>query len=724
MTKTRSTREKRTGRPRPTDAAKGREGASQVPAPTAQRFSCSSPLTLALLLGLLAFAVRALYLIESGENPFRIHLDLDPRNYHEWALTILRGEAFGTGPFLQAPLYPYFLALCYLILGVDLIAPLWVQAVLAAGTVTLAALIAHRYWGRRGLLATGLVMALYKPAIFYTGVLLVPVLATALAATALFWAPRRRLLAGLATGLAGLAHPTILPGTALVAFVMAGTPRAHSSGAPPLRAREAVSFRWPDRRAVASLLVGIVLGIAPATVYNLVRTGDWVPISANTGINLYIGNGPEANGFYRAPFGMRGEVDPCGIAEAGRLAGEPLDAVEANRFWVDAAIEAAGQQPGRVAGLVAMKFWAALGAFEVPQIESFDFEKRFSLLLRLPFLPGWIALLLLSAAALAVRPRDRLLWALLGGVLLTAAVMAIFFVTGRFRLPAHLFLALASGGAVAAILSGLTAAERGRAAAVVILTGVAFVPNWAGIQKDATFAQYHYRLGVIAEREDRDQDALEQYRASLAIDPNVARANINLGVLTARRGDLEQARRLLERGTRLDPRSARALLALGQIEEVEGDLGAAAGFYRQAWSVDSTFVRALESWMAAEYRMGDLERTRALALDLLGRVGEDPMGARARFVLHRLNERATHGLPLAPSPARAQADLLLAAGKPGEAAGAYQAAAQQAPGDPVPALELARLLTVTGREEEAARWIEQYRARGGPAELLPTPASP
>ncbi len=724
MTKTSSTREKRKGRPRPRDTGKGLEGASNPAAPHTRRFSWTSPITLALLLGLLAFVVRAIYLVESGENPFRIHLDLDPRNYHEWALTILRGEAFGTGPFLQAPLYPYFLALCYLVLGPGLIAPLWVQAVLAAGTVALAALIAHRYWGRRGLLATGLLMALYKPAIFYTGVLLVPVLATALAATALFLAPRRRFLAGLATGLAGLAHPTILPGTALVAFVMAGTSSAHASESRPPYAGAGFAFRWPGRRATAALLVGIALGIAPATVYNLVRTGHWVPISANTGINLYIGNGPEANGFYRSPFGMRGEVDPCGIAEAGRLTGEPLDAVEANRFWVDAAIEAAGQEPARVAGLVAMKFWAALGAFEVPQIESFDFEKRFSVLLQLPFLPGWIALLLLSAAALAVRPRDRLLWALLGGVILTALVMAAFFVTGRFRLPAHLFLALASGGAVAIILGGLTTAERLRAAAVVILTGLLFVPNWAGIQKNATFAQYHYRLGVIAEREGRDRDAFEQYQASLAIDPNVARANINLGVLTARRGDLEQARELLERGTRLDPRSARALLALGQIEEIGGDLAAAAGLYRQAWSVDSTFVRALESLMAAEYRLGDLERTRALARELLARVGEDPMGVRARFLLHRLNERAAHGLPLATSPARAQADLLLAAGKPGEAAGAYQAAAQQAPGDPVPALELARLLTVTGRTEEAARWIEQYRARGGPHELLPAPESP
>ncbi len=678
------------------------------------------------MLGLLALAVRALYLIESGDNPFRVHLDLDPRNYHEWALAILRGEPFGDGPFLQAPLYPYFLSLCYLVLGVDSIRPLWIQALLAAGTVGLASLIAHRYWGRAGLLATGLLLVFYKPAIFYTGVLLVPILATALVTLALWLAPRRHFWAGVCAGLAGLAHPTILPGAALVMFVMMIPPGA----------------RFPARSTLLRAAVGLALAILPATVYNAVRSGAWVPISANTGINLYIGNGPEANGFYRSPFGMRGEVDPCGIAEAGRLTGRPPDPVSANRFWIDATLAAAAEDPGRMATLLGLKLWSALGTFEVPQIESFDFEKRFSLLLRLPFLPGWIALLMLTAAGCALRPRDRLIWGLAGGVLLTALVMAAFFVTGRFRMPAHLFLGLAAGGTAATAWNRLArktpAREQGaqgehgaraapgtsawlRAAGAMTLVGLLFVPNWPGIQKDATFAQYHYRLGVIAEREGRDQAAYEAYQASLAIDPHVARANINLGVMTARRGDLDQARELLLRGTRLDPRSARALLALGQIEEIRGNLSGAAAYYSQAWSVDSTFVRALESLMAAHYVGGDLAAAQAQARELLNRVGSDAMGRRARFLLQRLDERGAQQLPLAPNPQRARADLLLAAGRIQEAAVAYQDAAHHNPDDPVPALELARLFRALGREEEAQSWRRRYLDGGGPAALLEGP---
>ncbi len=657
---------------------------------------------LAVGLGLLALLVRALYLIESGDNPFRLHLDLDPRNYHEWAQAIGAGRPFGEGPFLQAPLYPYFLAGCYAILGVDLLRPLWVQAILAAGTTCLGALIAYRHWGRDALVVTGLVLALHAPAIFYTGVLLVPVLATFLVALSLWIAPRRPWLAGILAGVAALAHPTILPGTLLVVLVMATAP----------------GRSLPNRRSILAIVIGVIVGIVPATVYNLVRSGSLVPISANAGINLFIGNGPGANGFYSAPLGMRGEVDPCGIAEAGRLAGRPLDPTQANRFWIQQTTDAVADQPGRVSGLVAGKFLAALGAFEIPQIESFDFEKRFSWLLRLPLLPNWILLVLLTTAALAFRPRDRLLWSLAGAVFLTAGVLAAFFVTARFRLPAHLFLALASGAAITGALEVTTRTARIRALIVVGLVALILGPNWLGIQKDAAFGQYHYRLGVIAEREGRVSEAAEEYEAALEIDPRVARANINLGILAARQGDLARADQLLERGAALDPRSARAHLARGQIAEVRGEYDVACSHYARSWEVDSTFVRGLESLMAARYVMGEIDVAAHTARELIKRAGDQPITVRAHFVLQRLDERQRSGVPVRSSIHRARADLALAAGNPQEALAGYRRALEHLADDTGAVLELARLYARLGDAEQAALWRERFMAMGGAASLL------
>ena len=48
--------------------------------------------------------------------------------------------------------------------------------------------------------------------------------------------------------------------------------------------------------AVAGLLLGAALAIAPATLRNHAVSGEWVPISTNYGINLYAGNHPGASG--------------------------------------------------------------------------------------------------------------------------------------------------------------------------------------------------------------------------------------------------------------------------------------------------------------------------------------------------------------------------------------------------------------------------------------------
>ncbi len=680
----------------------------------------------ALLCALLALAVRVLYLLESTDNPFRHHLDLDPRNYHAWATAILGGQGLGAGPFQQAPLYPYFLAGCYAVLGADPARVLWVQALLGAAATYLAARVASRYWGRVGLIATGLAMALFAPAVFYTGVLLVPALATFLLALAFWLAPRRVFWAGLVAGLAGLAHPTILPGALIVIAGMV----LHERGG-PVRAHA---------RAALLLAAGALAGILPATIHNLAVSGRPVLISVNSGINLYIGNGPLANGFYMSPFGMRGEEDPLGIREAGRLAGRPLSPLQANQYWSREARAQMRRAPGRALALLARKAHFALAAYEAPQIESFDFEKRFSLLLRLPFLPGWLALLALLAAALALRPREVLPWALAAGVLADTAVLAVYFVTARFRMPTHVLLALGTGAAVSAIAERVRAAmlwqeagnrdgggssrgglARGLWPAGAACAGVllAFGPNWLSVGREQTFGQYYYRLGILAEREGRTEDATAAYEEALRIDPGVARASINLGILTARRGDLDRARGLLERGLARDPRSARGHLALGQIHQVRGELALACSLYSAAWAADSSFVPALEYLGTCEYLLGNLADAEEHCREVVQRLGRDATQAtRCAFTLQRLAERRQWGLPLPGSRERREADLALAVRNRPAAEASYRSALARDPGDLVALIELARLARLQGGGEPLEAWRERFRAAGGRAEVF------
>ena len=684
-------------------------------------------------LAFFALLLRLVYLLESADNPFRLHLGLDPANYHDWAQTILGGTPFGPEPFFQAPLYPYFLAGIYAILGTDPVRPLYLQALLGAATVYVGARLGARYGGKAGLIAVGLLLALYKPAIFYTGVLLVPVLATLLLALALWFAAPHPWLAGICLGAAGLAHPTVLPG----GFVaIAGLALLDGSAAPPLPASggagrtggvrgEGMSRTRRRLPTVIALLGGTLLAILPATVHNLAVSGRVIPMSVNAGINLFIGNGQGANGFYRSPFGMRGEVDPLGIEEASRLAGRQLDPVEASRFWTEMTRDAVAENPGRALARYALKVYVGLSAYETPQIESLDFEKRYSLLLRFPLLPNWILLLSLSAFALALGPRRQLHGVLLAATVLTALFIAIFFVTGRFRLPLHFCLALSAGVGLAALWNGLRTGPRLRRGRIVlaVFAGLAaalvFGPNWLRLGDALTFGQYHYRLGLLAEERGEIAEARAEYAAALEIDPTIPRANINLGILTARGGELDAARRLIERGLRYDPRSARGYFALGQIDEVRGNLEAAATLYARAWEVDPTFPRALEFLAVAAYRLGDAARAESLAYRFIDRFREGhPETRRTAHIVRRIQERRRLGLEVYTTRERAEGDVALALGDLQVAARWFERALEQRPDDRAAMLALARIATQRKDGEALARWRQAFLAAGGPAEAL------
>src|SRR5262249_8847006 len=139
-----------------------------------------------------------------------------------------------------------------------------------------------------GLAAAGLVACAW-PLVFFEGELLdaaiLPgcVLSALVAVEAAADRPSagRGLLAGALLGVSPLVRPHALPLAAVV----------------PIR------LGWATRRrrgpgggaAAAALALGAVLGILPATVRNARVSGTWVPISANGGINLYVGNNPEAD---------------------------------------------------------------------------------------------------------------------------------------------------------------------------------------------------------------------------------------------------------------------------------------------------------------------------------------------------------------------------------------------------------------------------------------------
>ncbi|MGO9481866.1 MAG: glycosyltransferase family 39 protein [Candidatus Kryptoniota bacterium] len=244
----------------------------------------------------LGFAVRLSWTLIFHPNPVS-----DFAFYFRSAGSIARG--YGYAPFGVATAYfpigyPLFLAILFRVFGASLAAAETSNLIFSVATIMLAYWIARELF--RSELAgrfTLLFLAIYPDNIAYTSLLCVETfhlfllfLGVALLlhcvsaqGTAHSW---RLLVAGLVLGFATLvkAQTFLLPGLILLLFPQ---------------------FSWEWRsvlnrlKKISILYVALIAVLIPWLIRNYQLYDDFV-ISNNDGLNLYMGNGPEANGTYVA----------------------------------------------------------------------------------------------------------------------------------------------------------------------------------------------------------------------------------------------------------------------------------------------------------------------------------------------------------------------------------------------------------------------------------------
>ena len=236
----------------------------------------------------------------------------------------------------------------------------------------------------------------------------------------------RWLAAGLGIGLAALSRPTIAPFLLLGTFIW-------------ITVRDVRGRAWRRWLVSAPVLGGgtMTVVIAPVTLRNYLAGGEFVPISGLGGINLYIGNNPEANRTIAIRPGPEWE-DLLALPHSERRVTDS----EAERFYLSQVAAYAKSDPARFARGLLAKAVLTVNAREEPRVFDPYFHRRFSSLLGVllwrigpfgfPF--GVLAALAVVGAALAVRRNHA------GGLALiyvaaTAAPMVVFFVAGRYRLP-------------------------------------------------------------------------------------------------------------------------------------------------------------------------------------------------------------------------------------------------------------------------------------------------
>ncbi|MDP6490492.1 MAG: hypothetical protein QGG69_01825, partial [Kiritimatiellia bacterium] len=245
-------------------------------------------LALPLILAALALAVQVAFVFETNRAVVFQVPTSDAASYHNQAVRIAAGEEEpGKAPFWQPPLYIYALGQVYRWMSSDIQVVRYVHGMLGVLVALLTFLVAKRFMRESVAFACGLGTCFYGPLLFFTSQLLPAALAAVWSGSflLLFLALMRRptgikaFALGVILGLAALTVPVMLVMLLLVGGWLVVETRKNGS-------------LWPQVRWGLLLAAGLVLSVAPVTIRNAVRSGQWVPISTNGGINLYIGNNP------------------------------------------------------------------------------------------------------------------------------------------------------------------------------------------------------------------------------------------------------------------------------------------------------------------------------------------------------------------------------------------------------------------------------------------------
>jgi Flp pilus assembly protein TadD len=551
---------------------------------------------------------------------------LDEAFYLEAGADIASGAYLPAHPFIMSPLYPYLVAATgggrrvhdtgwregSPPLGLRLL-----QLACWLGTIWLLWRMGRRLgWGR---LAVGppLLFALYRPAAIFTTTSLLEMPLTFVTVAYLYglhdvWADaeRRRqiFLLGALLGAAAL-----LRASALLLLVPAWV----------------LGWRTArGRRQAAHLTLVVALLLFPVVLINSVKANRLCGVSCNGGLNLYIGNGPEATGLYVAFAGFDVQDDPAGAAFlSARLARQVAGVGEADAIWASAAWDQMRSQPLRAASLWLKKVWLHFVGWEIPQVTPLSFWRQHGPLLNLLWVPySLIVALGLLGAGLGWRQPQLRVWIL--AVVVLVAGQSLFFVVSRYRLIIVPLLCLLAGEGVRTMLGW-----RGKSLVrglMLVVCALALVQPWGlsalRAQWDAlSHGNLAYRWEKLSTAE-ATTSAEHHYRLALEIDPSLVMAYRGLARTLDAQGRKDEAAEILAAGVLRSPQADMLLrdlilrlLAADRIHDVLPRLAA----YLSDHPDDPEM---LHNYVVALARTGRQEAALAAARDLMTRIPNDPRG--------------------------------------------------------------------------------------------------
>jgi len=480
----------------------------------------------------LAMAAQLLFVTESHRQlPLRIPI-VDAASYHRQAVAVAAGQKPESRPFWQPPLYVYWLAFVYRFVSTNIIVVRLLQSLFGVATVLLTFLTARQCCRVRTAFFAAVAVTLYGPLLFFTSQLLPTGMATAANMAVLYCWLR---LSGRPSWLLGLLTGMLMGLAALIVsnvLVLA-----------PLMLIWVACKAFDERRVAAwtatggALLAGLVLVVAPVTIRNCVVSGQFVPISVNAGINLYIGNNPNA----ARTVAVRPGIDWDRLVAMPYRAGAETDS-QAQSFFFRKGARFARDEPTAFINGLAGKALQFFNSREIPRnVDLYAFRPFCGTLRALvwqaggfcfPF--GIVAPFALWGMVAATR-RDRGRRILLTYTLAYSASVILFFPSSRYAAPVMPAMIIFCVLGVESLLGDgqvcppkpwrrrdARPAERIAGCAVcLILLVLLNLPLQLPTDTIDYRAELHTNVGVGLQTRGRIEEAVEHYRQALRLIPSM-----------------------------------------------------------------------------------------------------------------------------------------------------------------------------------------------------------
>jgi Tfp pilus assembly protein PilF/4-amino-4-deoxy-L-arabinose transferase-like glycosyltransferase len=565
-----------------------------------------------------ALIFRLVYFIEMKNDPEFLHANVDALYHDYWAWGMvtdqwqpahdLENPRIQENPYSRPPGYPYFLSAIYRIFGHDRLAPRVIQMLLGVLSCGILFLAARKIFGNQIAFIAGLLMAFYWAFVFYEKELREVALLVFFLPLLILWMIKlyekptiaRFVFCGLLLGCIIITRPNFL------LFL-------------PLAVGWLIVYNPLKDKRKTYLYTGIlilctILPVSGVALRNGIKGKDFVLISSNMGINLYVGNNPTATGNTIAlppeiPLFRNAFMYQKIVKYVESVEGRKLKHSEVSSYFVRKALEYMKNNPSRTIYLTFKKAVMFVGGIEIPSERDLVAGKQKSWVLKiiplnfaLVFSLCLLGMIVYFTTIISAKRKkqdhklpgaERSTFPYVILILLLVGIYYVsylpFFVTSRFRMCIIPFILIFSGYIICQIYNRVIHKQISKGIIIigaVILVFILGSINYFDFQRNIGKAEYD--RGLAFARAQNFEGAIKSYREAINQRQNYPDAYNNLGNALRKIGKPQQAIENYKKALEYEPRHYFANLNLAQIYYSLNQLDKAANYYSKTLEIKPT----------------------------------------------------------------------------------------------------------------------------------------